>query len=520
MQLHKVRPGRGFDEAAFAACERGRARSLLDGLAAAGVDLRSEVAPDLLGREQRLRRELDDWATRQRRSLDEPASPAAAKRFAEEYRDLERRYGALEAEIQRASPRYAALARPVPLTLKQVQQEVLDGETVLLQYALGESRSYLWAVSKTAWSVHELPSRASLTQESRQLYERLTARLTITGSLEERRRQAEETDFRYWEQARHLSEILLGPLAKGLTGKRIVVVADGALQFVPFAALPEPGGAAEPVPLIVSHEIVSLPSATVVAALRRETSGRPLPPRSVAVLADPVFEPDDPRLRAVLRAAGRLPARDPGGTARPPSARMPLARLAATREEAEAILAAAPGGTSVARLGFDASREAATSVELAQFRTVHFATHGVLDNESPGMSGIMLSMFDGQGRPQDGFLRLHDIYGLRLPAELVVLSACSTALGRQVSGEGLVGIVRGFMYAGAKRVVASLWKVDDEATGELMRGLYAGMLRDGHSPAAALRAAQLAVRHQPRWKSPFYWAAFSLQGEWKGSDGS
>ena len=184
-----------------------------------------------------------------------------------------------------------------------------------------------------------------------------------------------------------------------------------------------------------------------------------------------------------------------------------------------AILAVAGRGASVARLGFDASRAAATSADLAQYRTVHFATHGIFDNESPGMSGIMLSMFDGQGRPQDGFLRLHDIYALRLPAELVVLSACNTALGRQVRGEGLVGMVRGFMHAGAKRVVASLWKVDDEATGDLMRRFYVAMVREGHSPAAALRAAQLAVRQQPRWKAPFYWAAFSLQGEWTASDG-
>jgi CHAT domain-containing protein len=519
MQLHQVRPGRGFDAEAFAASERARARSLLDGLAAAGVDLRSQVAPDLLGREQRLKKELDDWASRQRRSLDEPVSPAAARRLAEEYRDLEQRYGVLEADIQRSSPRYAALARPAPLTIRQIQQEVLDGETVLLQYALGESRGYVWAVSNTAWSVHELPSRASLSEESRQLYQRLTARLTLTGSLDERGRQADEADFRYWEQARHLSDVLLGPVARAISGKRIIVVADGALQYVPFAALPEPGGAADPVPLLVNHEIVSLPSASVIPVMRRLTSSRPVPPMSVAVLADPVFEADDPRLRAVLRAAGTPPDGHPGGAIRPPAARMPLARLAATREEAGAILAVAGRGSSVAWLGFDASRAAATSAELAQYRTVHFATHGIFDNESPGMSGIMLSMFDGQGRPQDGFLRLRDIYGLRLPAELVVLSACNTALGRQVRGEGLVGMVRGFMHAGAKRVVASLWKVDDEATGDLMRRLYAAMLRDGRSPAAALRAAQLAVREQPRWKAPFYWAAFSLQGEWKASDG-
>ena len=166
-------------------------------------------------------------------------------------------------------------------------------------------------------------------------------------------------------------------------------------------------------------------------------------------------------------------------------------------------------------IDFDASRATAMSPDLAHYRIVHFATHGVFNNEDPGLSGIILSLFDKRGQPQDGFLRLHDIYGLQLPAELVVLSACNTALGKPIKGEGLVGIVRGFMYAGAKRVVASHWKVDDEATGALMGRFYVEMLKQNRSAAAALRQAQLAVREQQRWQSPFFWAAFVLQGEWK-----
>jgi len=236
--------------------------------------------------------------------------------------------------------------------------------------------------------------------------------------------------------------------------------------------------------------------------LRRETKGRKPPGKAVAVLADPVFEPDDPRLRAAS-----------GGAAR--SGRPGFPRLAATRQEADAIVAMASEGTTLRAIDFDASRATAMSPDLAQYRIVHFATHGVFDNENPGLSAVILSMFDERGQARDGFLRLHDIYGLQLPAELVVLSACNTALGKQVRGEGLVGIVRGFMYAGAKRVVASLWKVDDEATGELMSRFYLAMIRENQSPAAALRQAQLALWRQNRWRSPFYWAAFVLQGEWE-----
>jgi CHAT domain-containing protein/tetratricopeptide (TPR) repeat protein len=513
MRLHKTSPSQGFAAAAFEASERARARSLLDGLAEAGVDLRRGLDPALLQREQALRQEFDAWAVRQRQALDAGTFSTLTVHLAGEYRDLEARHGNLEAAIRRKNPRYAALVRPRPLTLRQVQQHLLDADTLLLEYALGEQRSYLWAVTAGGFSVHELPSRTELERAARDLYTRLTARHTQKGTMQERQRQAEESDRRYWEHARQLSGVLLGPVVADMAGKRIVVVADGALQFLPFAALPMPGGS-EPVPLIAEHEVVNVPSASVLEFLRREADGRAVPAGTVAVLADPVFEQDDPRVRAAIRASGTAGAQPPPG--RPErGTTFRLARLPATRLEADAVIAAAGSGKSATWLGFDASRRTAMGPELSRFRVVHVAAHGVFDDDNPGMSGIMLSMFDAQGRAQDGFLRLHDIYELDLPADLVVLSACSTALGRQLNGEGLVGSVRGFMYAGAKRVIASLWKVDDDVTGELMRRFYDGMFKGRLSPAAALRAAQLAVWSQPRWKAPFFWAAFSLQGEWK-----
>ena len=260
--------------------------------------------------------------------------------------------------------------------------------------------------------------------------------------------------------------------------------------------------------MVVEHEVISLPSATVLAVVRRETRNRAAPPNAVAVLADPVFERDDPRLGPAANASGRP------GSVRSADRSDRFPRLIATRQEADAVLASAQGKTLRA-MGFDASRKTVMDADLAQYKVVHFATHGIFDNESPGQSGVVLSMFDSRGRPQDGFLRLHDIYGLKLPAELVVLSACNTALGKPVRGEGLVGMVRGFMYAGAKRVVASYWKVDDEATGQLMGRFYMELLKQNRTPAAALRQAQLAMMQHDRWRPPFYWAAFALQGEWR-----
>src|SRR5262249_7674254 len=150
-----------------------------------------------------------------------------------------------------------------------------------------------------------------------------------------------------------------------------------------------------------------------------------------------------------------------------------------TRAEADSIVALAPKDQTLEALDFDASRDRAMSADLGQYRMVHFAAHGLLNSDHPELSGIVLSLVDAQGRQQDGFLRLYEIYNMRLRADLVVLSACQTALGREVRGEGLIGLTRGFMYAGSPRVVATLWSVKDEATAELMKRFYQGMLKEG-----------------------------------------
>ncbi len=210
-------------------------------------------------------------------------------------------------------------------------------------------------------------------------------------------------------------------------------------------------------------------------------------------------EPAD-SLKRALRDLGGL------GTAGVP-------RLLESRREARDIAALGPD-VDVA-LDFEANRESAMSSSLADYRVIHFATHGIIDNDHPELSGVVLSLFNEKGEPQDGFLRLHDIYNLKLPVDLVVLSACSTALGREIVGEGLIGLVRGFMYAGSRRVLASLWKVDDEATSELMTRFYRAMFEKRLTPSAALQAAQIELLKTRRWAHPFYWAGFVLQGEWK-----
>jgi CHAT domain-containing protein len=264
-------------------------------------------------------------------------------------------------------------------------------------------------------------------------------------------------------------------------------------------------------PLLTRHEIVDAPSASAVAWQRRQAR-RTAVAGDVAVLADPVFAPDDPR---VTPGAGTRSAAG-SGLRSAPSPAASFLRLPWTRREAEAIAAVVPAGLSLLALDFRASRATALSPDLAGYRIVHFATHGIIDSRTPALSGLMLSRVGERGEPLDGFLGLRDIYNLRLGADLVVLSGCETALGKEVRGEGLVGLTQGFLYAGARQVVASLWRIEDRATAELMSRFYRGLLIEGRPPAAALRLAQLAIREDRRWRSPYYWSGFVLQGEWAG----
>ncbi|HXU31627.1 MAG TPA: CHAT domain-containing protein, partial [Thermoanaerobaculia bacterium] len=290
---------------------------------------------------------------------------------------------------------------------------------------------------------------------------------------------------------------------------RLAIVADGALELLPFSALPDPGrlaeGNSEPPPLITHHEIVQLPSATVLATLREEFGSRLPALGGIAVLADPVFSATDPRVQS---QAG------PSVEARTPSAGE-YHRLPGTRREAEEIVSLFPLSSRFEAYDFEASRETVLSGRLRGFRFIHLATHGRLDDEHPDLSGLVLSQVDRSGRRREGFLGLHEIYKLDLPADLVVLSACETGLGREVRGEGMIGLTRGFMYSGVPRLVVSLWPVEDDSTALLMVRFYRELVEGRKGPAAALRVAQLALREVPSLRDPYHWAGFVFVGDWR-----
>jgi CHAT domain-containing protein len=537
-RLDQRHPYRHYDALAFEASERARARSFLDGLAQARSQIREGAPPALLEREGIIHRSLNATA---QRLMEVPNDAGHAREIAALTHDLDDQtesYKDIEARIRAESPRYASLTQPEPLTLARVQQLLGDQQTVLVQYFLAKDQSYAWAVTQDGLAEYVLPARAEIERLARSYREALTGanappqtsgpaavgRDRAVGGLVTKKGSPREQIG----EAEQLSKILLGPVSRYLSHARVLVVADGILQAIPFGALPDPrsvGPNKAAVPLLVEHEVVNLPSMSTLALLRGEWNQDRRWAKAAMVFADPVYGPGDSRIAAATKSPPS--AVRPGGPSGAEPANLlarafrgtavgqgvaAIPRLIETEREARGIAAlAAPADVA---LGFDASRAAAMSAKLSDYRIVHFAVHGIVDNTHPELSGIVLSLFDRQGQSQDGVLRLHDIYNLKIPADLVVLSACDTGLGKDIVGEGLIGLVRGFMYAGTRRVVASLWEVDDEATSELMTRFYRGMFERRLSPPAALRAAQLDLLKNTKWKAPFYWAAFVLQGDW------
>jgi CHAT domain-containing protein len=511
MQLHAKEPSARHDAEALQASERGRARSLLEMLNEAPADIEQGVGVELVKREREIRQSINAKAQRLIQLKAQNGNSQEMETFDKEIRALEEVYQRVQVEIRKASPAYAALTQPQPLGLKQIQQ-LLEPNTVLLEYSLGDERSYLWVVTQDSLKTYALPKGEDIRKVAQDVYQSLTARSMIKSleSPAQRQERIALADKQFQQASADLGRMILAPAAADIGTKRLVVIADGVLQYVPFSALP----GSNQRPLILDHELVSLPSASSLAVQRQTLANRKPAPKTLAVIADPVFSNNDSRFKpGAVAAAGdgtRIIEHGPAG-----SAPLTIRRLPFTRQEADQILAVAPGGANLRAVDFRANRSLATSGELSNYRYVHFATHGYLDTSRAGLSAIVLSLVDENGKPQDGFLRTHDIYNLKLPAELVVLSACETGLGKEVKGEGLDGLTRGFMYAGARRVVVSLWNVNDKATAGLMQHLYTGMLRNKKTPAASLRDAQIQMLRMKQWQSPYYWAGFVLQGEWR-----
>ena len=522
MQLDRLRPGNGFAAEAFWVNEQGRARLLLDLLSESRANISAGAAKELVEEERRLRGLLRAQAEYQLNLSLSGKDPSEFNEVATQVTELTSQYQVVQAQLRKQNPRLFSFEHFAAVDLEHVQRELRGSDTILLEYVLGDEHSYLWAVTAESSDTFILPARRDIENAARELYESITARQGRDGQ-SEKDYQAEvlAADNLYFEKASKLSQMLLGPVAEKVQGRRILVVTDGALQYIPFEALPMPTAQTSSpgqstTSLIETNEVVVLPSASTLLALRGVNKSTNSQGDLVAIIADPVFSTSDDRVQneAPPGTAKAAAEQNPDQAEQQTINNLKLTRLVHASEEADSITTAAPWGTTLVAKGFDATREKAMSYEVGRAQIVHFATHGFLNSEHPELSSIVLAMRDRHGVKTNGLMPLPDIYSLDLSAQLVVLSACQTALGKDLKGEGFVGLSHSFMSAGAKSVVASLWKVDDRATASLMREFYNGMLQKGMTPSAALRSAKLKMIHDTQWTQPYYWAGFVLQGEY------
>ncbi|HSF38449.1 MAG TPA: CHAT domain-containing protein [Thermoanaerobaculia bacterium] len=490
MRLDRLHPGKGYQAQALAASERARARGLLDLLSESKISLGEEVDPALAQQEASLSATL----SRVQASLREER--LAALPDGEKIRTLEREVARwtesrerLEWEIRKRQPN----PQIHPLDLPAIQRE-LDDRSVLLEYALGEEGSFLFVVTRDGLETRKLPDAATLRERVLRLREAIKRN-------NPRKRQT------YLDEAHQLYRDLLEPVAGALEGKENLLIApDGALHLLPFEVLlTEPGeGSFKDLPyLLRSHAVTYVPSASVLAQLRQPRTEPPAAGRlHFVAFADPDYgtktkeREAGPRLRSLPQEAQRwyLPPL--------PDSRREVADIARLYR-----------GSSKLYLESEANEENVKSNDLVErAERLHFATHARPDERRPELSSLILADEKARNGEEDGLLQAHEIFRLKLSADLVVLSACETGLGEEVSGEGLVGLSRSFLYAGAPSLVVSLWSVSDGATPDLMVSFYEGLDRR-HDKADALRRAKLQMIGRSRYAHPSYWAPFILIGD-------
>lgn len=542
---------REFASEALSVVERGRARSLLDMLNESGADITPRDVPESLLAERRGNQVRQAELAAELTGVSLGRSKRKPEDSEKELSELQEKFDSIENQIRTQSKPYAQLTAPEPLKLEDIRARLLDDDTALLEYSLGRERSYLFAVTGAGLTVSRLPAREEVERQVRELRRALIPQsqrrpLTdlVPNAVDAERglrirsapppKPSPEAVNAYAQAAHALYRSAVEPAAPLFKKSRLLVVADGALNYVPFDALltaaPAQGADFSTLPyLIKTNETVFAPSASVVAAVREReraasASGTSGAAGDVLVVADPVFDAADSRAPAGQTAGARpgfesalADLSDEGAAAPDASVRRAIVRLPGTGEEAREIekLAHAAGRKVELLLNMDASESNVEGRDLSRYRVLHFATHGLLDAERPQFTGVVLSLV-GNPEGSDGFLRTDEVFNLKLSSPLVMLSACETGLGRERRGEGVMGLTRAFMYAGAPTVGVTLWSVADESTSELMTDFYKSLLGGAKpAPSYAMRRARLQMIEGRRFSAPFYWAPFVLVGDWK-----
>ncbi len=478
--------------------ERSRARSLIELLQEAKVNFKQGIDPNLLEKLKDLQTEINGKHSTRQRILSGKPKPDQVTKVNNEINELNTAIQSLKIKIRREHPKYADLTEGKTITVKEIQG-LLDNDTVFLEYKLGEKRSFVWFITKDSLDVYILPQRAEIDRKARDFYNLIT-----TNNKSDKAKQVKVSE--------ELSNILLAPFVSKISKKRLAIIADGVLQYTAFSALQLPNSDKL---LADENEIIVLPSASVLAQIRENSDSNKNYNKTIAVFADPVFDKNDPRIVKQKGSSVDLQNSLLKMTLRDFKSGQDLPRLLASRQEAKNITGFLPKDKTRLQTDFAANLENVEKSDLEQYRILHFATHGLLNTSNPEFSGLVFSLYDKNGKSQDGFLTLNNIYNLNLSSDMVVLSACQTALGKEVSGEGLIGISRGFLYAGSNRIVASLWKVDDAATAEFMKRFYRNHLQNKMPASKALQQTKIEMKKIKRYQSPYYWSAFTLLGDWK-----
>ena len=475
--------------AAFRTADASRAHTFAD---IAAQRYSAQVRDALRGQLQERERLYQDLAARrfaleQKLERARPQDPAA-RHLAEDIADLERRLDTLNALI-------AARSAPAPGTDPRRGEPSLPAvpaAAVLVSYWLGTDGAYAWALlphEEIHWV--RLADPATIAAAAQAYHRSLTRFVDVP--VEQR-----------IADARALYPLVLQPLASWLEAAASwVIIPDGALDYVPFAALrmPRSGGSDEFVAL--RHDVSLTPAAWMLKAPPANDSATA--PRLLLV-ADPVYQADDPRLRPFGNSVA--------GASRgaPPTAEGPAAyqRLPFTQREATQVAALFPAGQVQELIGLEATRQQLLAQDWSRYRFIHIATHGVVDLQVPELSALVLGAYDAHGERVQSAVRVADLSLETLDAELAVFSACETAAGKETTSEGLVGIGSTVLARGARAVVASLWPVSDEMGAQLMTELYRHLLRDAMSPAAALGAATRAIVARDAMADPALWAAYQV----------
>ena len=515
MKMHQRFPDSGYNIKALNTVEKSRSRSLLETLRLTEAKFTKDANPEDIKRENEILNSLNLKSDKLIELLSRDSDKAEINKVEIEIRQLENQLEELKAILKQNSPIYSAIKNPIPFNINEFQQNTLDQQTLLLEFSLGEKESYLWLISKNEISTYLLPSRQVIENRIEKIHHTFDSRQILPNEeIEIYQKRIAELEKTFQAEAKILSNELLGQIAEKLTNNRLIIVPDGKLALLPISALPSPNSDQ---PLIKTNEIIYEPSASLLTILPNIQNRKYQPSNDLFVLADPIFSETDIRLRAKLekenstQAVLGLNLRD----FRLMDSNGKIPRLFASQEEAVSIAKAVGNSRTLIASGFEANRERVLKSDISNYRILHFATHGLVDLERPEVSSIILSQFDENGNKKEGFLRLQDIYSMDLASDLVVLSACQSGIGKEIKGDGLLSINNAFLRAGAKTVLSSAWKVDDNATADLMKNFYLNLKQKNLTPSEALREAQLSMLNSSQFKSPFYWAAFTVQGEFR-----